>query len=108
LGDSNIRKRELYFKRKFRIISRFVEGQRAGIFKGSRDFRGPEENPALAEILCQRYLGEDGSIDQIERIKTSEKGKEEIPYCRFPAPFPLAPFPRMSALHPFIRPSRKA
>jgi len=36
----------------FRIISKLVEGQRAGIFKMSCDFRVPEENPALAGLLA--------------------------------------------------------
>jgi hypothetical protein len=36
----------------FRIISKLVEGQRAGISEMSCDFMGPEENPALAGLLA--------------------------------------------------------
>jgi hypothetical protein len=34
------------------IIPKLVEGKRTGIFKMSCDFKGPEENPALAGLLA--------------------------------------------------------
>jgi hypothetical protein len=38
--------------KKIRIISKFVENQRAGLFRIPCDFMGPEENPASAGLLA--------------------------------------------------------